>query len=388
MGELFRMWYLKVDTLLLMLAAAVLFAAASALLARFRPGKVLTPWLLVLDLGLLLYVDWKLLAFYVAYTMVSYLLAWSIGKIRRGRKFCFVLFCLLDVAPLFYTRGAAFFPALPQWIVLVGFAYNMLKAVDAVFYVYYTEEKIPLLTYANYLLFFPVLTAGPIFRYRDFLKAYQSPKALTAATAEASVKRLILGLFKKLVVAAFLLKALNRVLQMSSHFYVSGALAVLSYLILYVDLSGYSDIAIAVGTFMGIPVPENFKKPWQAASFTQFWRRWHVTLSDFIREHIFVVVNGKRLNKWISALIGLVTMLVMSLWHEFSLPALCTGLYMGGVLALENLTGLTTVDKRRTPKALYVFRCLVVFSLFAVNAMFFTMSGSQLMQAIRGFFRL
>ena len=175
---------------------------------------------------------------------------------------------------------------------------------------------------------------------------------------------------------------------MSSHFYVSGALAVLRYLILYVDLSGYSDIAIAVGTFMGIPVPENFKKPWQAASFTQFWRRWHVTLSDFIREHIFVVVNGKRLNKWISALIGLVTMLVMSLWHEFSLPALCTGLYMGGVLALENLTGLTTVDKRRTPKALYVFRCLVVFGLFAVNAMFFTMSGSQLLPAIRGFFRL
>ena len=129
------------------------------------------------------------------------------------------------------------------------------------------------------------------------------------------------------------MKALNRVLQMSSHFYVSGALALLSYVILYVDLSGYSDIAIAVGSFMGIPVPENFKQPWTAASFTQFWRKWHVTLSDFIREHIFVVVSGKRLSKWISALIGLITMLVMSLWHEFSLLSLCTGFYMGAVLA-------------------------------------------------------
>ena len=382
------MWYLKVDTLLLMLAAAVGFGAANTLLGRLRPGRTLAPWLLVLDLGLLLYVDWRLMAFYVAYTLFSYLLILAIGRVRRGRKVWFVLFCLMDVAPFFYVRGAAFFPALPLWITLVGFAYNMLKAVDGVFYVYYTDEKIPLLTYANYLLFFPVLTAGPIFRYRDFLKVYQGPKPLSAAAVEASVKRLILGLFKKLVVAVYLMALLNRVLQMSSHFYVSGALAVLSYLILYVDLSGYSDIAIAVGGLMGVTVPENFKKPWTSASFTQFWRRWHVTLSDFIREHIFVVVNGKRLNKWISAVIGLVTMLVMSLWHDFSLAALCTGVYMGGVLALENLIGITTVDKRKTPKALYVFRCLVVFGMFAVNAMFFTMSGAQLLQAIRGFFRL
>lgn len=382
------MWYLKVDTLLLMLAAAVLFAAGSVIYAHYRPGKTLTPWLILLDLGLLIYVDWKLAVFYIAYTFFSYGLVLAIGRLRTGRRVWFVLFCLLDVAPFFYARMSGLVSWLPSLIVLVGFAYNMLKAMDAVFYVYYTDEKIPFLTYANFLLFFPVLTAGPIFRYRDFLKAYRKPQLLTVNTAEQCVKRLILGLFKKLVLAALLTKALQRVLQMYAHFYVSGALALLSYAILYVDLSGYSDIAIAVGSFMGIPVPENFKKPWTAASFTQFWRKWHVTLSDFIREHIFVVVNGKRLNCWISAGIGLLTMLVMSLWHEFSLMALCTGLYMGGLLALENVLGLTTVDKRRTPKALYVFRCLIVLGLFSINAMFFTMSGSQILWAIGGFFKL
>ena len=59
------------------------------------------------------------------------------------------------------------------------------------------------------------------------------------------------------------------------------------------DLSGYSDMAIAVGSVMGYTVPENFRKPWAAASFTQFWRNWHITLSDWVREHIFVVLNGK-----------------------------------------------------------------------------------------------
>lgn len=382
------MWYLKVDTLLLMLAAAVAFSGGSWLLNRLRPGKRLTPWLLVLDLGILCYVSWELAAFYAAYTVVSWLLVRWMGRVKRGRKVWFVLLCLLDLTPFFYARLAGLFDFLPDLFVLVGFAYNMLKAVDAIFYTYYTDEPVPFLVYANFLLFFPVVTGGPIFRYRDFIRLYHSPVMPTAPRTEQCVKRFIRGMFQKLVLAALIQQCLSRVLQMSSHFYVSGALAVLSYLMLYFDMAGYADVAIAVSGLMGLPAPENFKQPWTAASFTQFWRKWHVTLSDWIREHIFVVFGGKRLNKYLSAAIGLVTMLVMSLWHEFGKLALCAGLFMGFFLALENLCGWTTVDKRKTNKWLYVFRCLVVNGLFAVNAMFFTMSGSQLLQAVRGFFRL
>ena len=174
---------------------------------------------------------------------------------------------------------------------------------------------------------------------------------------------------------------------MESHVLVSCMLVVLSYALLYFDLSGYSDIAIAVGTFVGIPVPENFKSPLTAASFTQFWRKWHVTLSDWIREHIFVVVSGKRLNKWISALIGICTMMIMSLWHEFSLLAFLDGIYMGMFLAIENIFGLTTVDRRKTHTAIVVLRCVLVAAFFGVNAMFFTMDAYQLRHALGGFLR-
>ncbi len=382
------MWYLKADTLLLMLAAAVVFALGSFLLGKFAPGKRLTPWLLILDLGILAYVSWELAIFYGVYTLLSWLLTCLMGRVKKGRKFWFVVFCLADLVPFFYARLAGFFPMLPAIFVLVGFAYNMLKAVDGVFYVYYAEEPVDFLTYANYMLFFPVITGGPIFRYRDFKKFYEKPKMPTSEVTLDCAKRFIRGMFKKLVLAAVAQQLLNRVLQMYPHFYVSGALAILSYLILYFDMAGYSDIAISVGTFMGIPVPENFKQPWTAASFTQFWRKWHVTLSDWIREHIFVVVGGKRLNRWISAAIGLCTMLVMSLWHEFDLMALATGVYMGFFLVVENLFGWTTVDKRRGNKTVYVIRCIVVNGLFAINAMFFTMNGAQLLQAVRGFFRL
>lgn len=381
------MWYLQIDTLGILVGITLLYALAGHVLRRFRPQWRLTPFLLVLDLGLLAYVSEKLALFYLAYAAFSYLLVWLLRRAKRCRRPLFVLFCLLDVVPFFFSRLVSIPTDSLFFVTLIGFAYNMLKAVDALFYVYYTPREIRPLAYANFLLFFPVLTAGPIFRYRDFIKAYENPQPVTAEVTARSVKRAILGMFKKMVLVAWLQLGLNRVLRMSPHFYVSIALAALSYALLYFDLSGYSDIAIAFGNMLGFPVPENFKNPLSAASFTQFWRKWHATLSDWIREHIFVVVNGKRLNKYLSALIGLCTMVVMSLWHSFSLSVVVNSLYMGGLLAIENIFSLTTADRRRMKPALYIFRCLVVTGLFAVNAMFFTLSTEQVRQALGGFFR-
>ena len=381
------MWYLQVDTLGIMLGFSVLFVLAGALARKLRPGTRLTPFLIVFDLALIAYVSEKLAAFYLAYTVGSWVLVWLLRRAERCRRPLFVLFCLMNAAPFFFFRLVSVPYDSLFYITLIGFAYNMLKAIDALFFVYYTRREIRPLAYANFLLFFPVVTAGPIFRYRDFIKYYDKPQPPTAAVCERCVKRLILGLFKKMVLVVWVQSLLNRALGMGRHFYVSAALAVLSYATLYLDLSGYSDVAIAVGTFIGIPVPENFKNPLTAASFTQFWRKWHVTLSDWIREHIFVVVNGKRLNKYLSALIGLGTMIVMSLWHSFGRLAVVNGLFMGGLLAIENIFGLTTVDRRRVKPAVYVLRCLLVTGLFAVNAMFFTLNTDQLRQALGGFFK-
>jgi alginate O-acetyltransferase complex protein AlgI len=178
----------------------------------------------------------------------------------------------------------------------------------------------------------------------------------TIDEAQECVKRLIRGLFKKLVLVTWLQTGVDALLQQGNHFYVSFAMALICYALLYADLSGYSDIAIAVGTFLGVPTPENFKQPLQSATFTQFWRKWHVTLSDWIREHIFVVVNGKRLNKYLSALIGMGTMLIMAAWHGFNRVEMLCGVYLGMFLALENIFGQTTVNRRRTNKWLYAFR--------------------------------
>ena len=384
------MWYLQADTLVWILGSTLLYGLAAAILHRVSPQRRLTPFLLLFDLGLLFFVSWQLALFYVGYTLVTYAML-RILKAAKGqglRRILFILFCALCAAPFFYARFALMLPFLPAIFTLVGFAYNMLKAIDGVFYVYYADKDIPLIAYANFLLFFPVLTSGPILRYRDFERDYLSPKPVTAQVTTDAVKRLIRGMFKKMVLVALLVLVLDRLLAARLCLPVSLALIVVSYFTLYFDLSGYSDIAIAVASFTGFSVAENFKNPLTAASFTQFWRKWHVTLSDWIREHIFVVVNGKRLSRPVSAAIGMCTMIVMSLWHEFSWETIVGGAYMGFFLLVENLFNLSTVDKRRTPKGIYWTRCFLVNFFFGINALSFTLSLGEILEVVKGLFRL
>lgn len=382
------MWYLQTDTLLLITGFTVLYALVSAICRRLCSMLNLTPAIIIFDLGLLFYVSEKLALFYIIYSVLSYALIKLLTKAKRWRKALFVIFCLLDIIPLIYVRSAAFGISLPIWVTLIGFAYNMLKAVDGLFYVYYTEQNIPFLTYCNYLLFFPVITGGPIFRYRDFLTAYENPTPIDTKCAVDCVKRIILGLFKKLVLVTWLTASVGIILGYGQHFYVTLLLIIVSYLTLYCDLSGYSDIAIAFSYLVGIPAPENFKKPWEAATFTQFWRKWHVSLSDWIREHIFVVLNGKRLNKYLSAFIGFATMMVMAVWHGFNRAELVCGIYLGLFLAFENIFGQTTVSKRKTNKWVYRLRCACVALLFGINAMFYFLDTPQVLDVLGGLFKL
>ena len=189
------MWYLQIDTLGLLVGVTLLYALAGHALRRFRPQRRLTPFLLVLDLGLLVYVSEKLTLFYLAYTAGSYLLIWLLRRAERHRRPLFVLFCLLDTVPFFFFRLVSVPTESLFYIMLIGFACNMLKAIDGLFFAYYTKEDIRPLAYANFLLFFPVFTAGPIFRYRDFIQYYDKPQPPAAAVCESCIKRLILGLF-------------------------------------------------------------------------------------------------------------------------------------------------------------------------------------------------
>lgn len=378
------MWFLEADIFSRMVLSSVLLCLVSVLSCAIFKKNVMKHLLLPIDLLLIGYVSVKLCAFYVVYTLITFLFVKILKNVKHLRKTLFVLLCLLCTVPFFYSRFTSFFDFLPEIFLLVGFSYNMLKAVDALYFTYYADTDIPLYTYANYMLFFPVITSGPIFRYRDFAKSFDKPKEIKPDLCEKCVKRVIKGLFKKMVALYFVNNYLLFVVEKGEFDTVYSLVVIaLSYVALYLDLSGYSDIAIGLGSITGIIVPENFKKPWLSPSFTVFWRNWHVTLSDFIREHIFVVLNGKKLNRFVSALIGFCTMFVMALWHGFTNIFVVSGVYNGLLLAIENLFGITRADKKKH-RILFYVRCLVVSFLFGINSMIFLFDFDTIFAVLKG----
>lgn len=379
------MWYLEADTLFLLLITSgimILISGFSRILFR----KDFAPKALILaNIAVIGTISYELLLIMILYIIITFVMIKHLTHRKRFRKFLFVLYCLLCTVPFFCGRIHEFVPQLPVLISIIGISYQMLKAVDALYFVYYTEMDIPFFAYANYILFFPTFTAGPIFRYRDWLRVYTTPKKLTYNDFIGYVKRFIWGMFKKMLVLWFVSTVFTHILDCELTWYMSLALIILSYITVYLDLSGYSDIAIATGSAMGFTVPENFRKPLSAASFTMFWRNWHITLSDWVREHIFVVLNGKRLGRIASAAVGFATMFVMEMWHGFSLPYIIGGIYNGFCLGFENLFKITNVDKRRTKKPVYIMRCLIVNFLFALNTLLFTATPEQFVRIMQGF---
>lgn len=367
------------------LIAAIIFSACTYILIKKERTNMVPLFGTLLSAAVLTLFSCKLAACYGVYVIATYLMLCLMQRAKKCRKIMFVSMCVIFILPFLLWRLTDISGFAGQALVLVGFSYNMLKAVDALFYVYYTGIGIKFIDYANFILFFPVFTAGPIFRYRDFAKQFNNLRAVTLYDINCGVKRFISGMFKKVVLVTVFTYAFDYLAAKDVyHWYSSLAIIFLSYLILYVDLSGYSDMAVGVGRMMAIEIPENFKSPWTAASFTQFWRKWHVTLSDWIREHIFVVVQGKKLNKYQSALIGLITMVVMSLWHEFSIMTVIGGLYMGFFLVIENIFSLSTFNVRKEKKYKYIIRCVFVNFFFAINALTFSLDLDKILAILKG----
>jgi alginate O-acetyltransferase complex protein AlgI len=189
---------------------------------------------------------------------------------------------------------------------------------------------------ALYLSFFPHLVAGPIVRAREFLPQLESPRDPGQVQIGTGVFLIGLGLIKKVIIADFLARHV-----VDPTFAVPEAygapdmwLGIYCYAAqIYCDFSGYTDIAIGLALLMGYVFPRNFHSPYRASSFRDFWRRWHMTLSRYLRDFLYIPLGGNRGGKWGTARNLMLTMLLGGLWHGaawgFVLWGGLHGLYLG-----------------------------------------------------------
>jgi alginate O-acetyltransferase complex protein AlgI len=293
------------------------------------------------------------LALFVLMIFSDYLFAKAIHKSEGKKRKILLWFALMySLSFLLYFKYANFFITNFNTLFLTNFSlHNLFLPIGISFYTFqsisyvmdvYRKEIPPSKSfsdYAFYMTFFPHLVAGPIVRAKDFLPQIVNPQIINQNLYKESLVRIITGLLKKLFIADFLAKYVDIVHQAPGGF--SGGENLISMYAysfqIYFDFSGYSDIAIGIALLLGYRLKENFESPYTAPNITIFWRRWHISLSNWLRDYIYIPLGGNRKGVFNTYLFLLITMLIGGFWHGADWRFIFWGLAHGLALAFHKI---------------------------------------------------
>lgn len=304
-------------------------------LAPWRRARV---WLL-LAASFYFYASWNqwLAVLITATTVMDYLLARAMDRMQTQslRRVFLGLSLAVNFGFLVYFKYANFFldslqqalraagietsfPVLSV-ILPIGISFYTFEVVNYIVDVY--QRKIPaeknLGNLMLFILFFPHLVAGPIVRARDFLPQVARVKRFDWARAELGLRFLLLGLFKKIAIADRMAAFADPVFADPSAYSTSAAwIAMIAYWMqIYCDFSGYSDMAVGSAHLLGYKLVQNFRMPYMAVNASELWRRWHISLSTWMRDYVFIPLGGSRKGEWAASRNLLITMTICGLWH-------------------------------------------------------------------------
>lgn len=255
----------------------------------------------------------------------------------------------------------------PGIVLPIGISFFTFQALSYVIDVYRKEVDVQK-NYLNVLLyisFFPQLIAGPIVRYRDINEQIELRKISVEKTAKG-LRRFICGLAKKVLIANTMAAAADAIFaQEAGEMHILTAwLGAFAYLFqIYYDFSGYSDMAIGLGRMFGFDFKENFNYPYCATSVQEFWHRWHISLSTWFKEYLYIPLGGNRKGKFRTALNKLIVFFCTGLWHGANWTFVVWGMFHGLFLLLE-----TYVPKlKKLPNFIgHIYTMLVVIIAFVV----------------------
>ena len=221
--------------------------------------------------------------------------------------------------------------------------------------------------FMTYVSMFPQLIAGPIVRY-DVVSLELHDRNVDFNKFSKGFIRFLRGLFKKVLLANNIGLLFEIVLNSNNMSFLLAWLGAISFTLqIYFDFSGYSDMAIGIGKMLGFTYPENFNYPYIADSITEFWRRWHITLSTFFRDYVYIPLGGNRVSKFRHIINILIVWFLTGLWHGANYNFIIWGLYYALFLLLEKYI----LNKLKMPKVLkHIYTLLVViigWVIFAIE---------------------
>lgn len=264
----------------------------------------------------------------------------------------------------------------------IGISFYTFQAVSYVIDVY--RGDIPaeknLVTLAAYITLFPQLIAGPIIRYRDVADDMKNRK-INLKNVSDGIRRFVFGLGKKVLIANLLGTVCVTYRESTDISVLYAWIYAISYTLqIYFDFSAYSDMAIGLGKIMGLNFTENFNYPYIAKSITEFWRRWHISLSTWFRDYVYIPLGGNRVKKSRHIFNIMVVWCLTGFWHGAGWTFIAWGLYFGILLLCEKLLWGKLLE--RAPKILrHVYVMVIVIISFVIfNAANFTEAWTDIIR--------
>ena len=326
--------------------------------------------------------------------IVNYVMAIMIEEKEKYRKLLFIVTCIFNIGILFFFKYFNFF--VNDVLMLKNVTLNIILPIGISFYTFqilsyvidvYKKEVVAQRSIINlgaYVTMFPQLIAGPIVRYQTIAKELTERKEHVDDIAEG-LRRFIIGLGKKIIIANQMAIIADKVYlsiplhDLNTMFAWIGTIAFA--LQIYYDFSGYSDMAIGLGKMFGFHFVENFNYPYIATSITDFWRRWHISLSSWFRDYVYIPLGGSRCSKGRWMLNIMIVWSLTGLWHGASYNFILWGLYYGVLLMMEKLFFKKYLDKLKGVN--YIITMLIVL----VGWVFFNSSSvDQIIYMIRNLF--
>lgn len=324
---------------------------------------------------------------------VNYLAGLFLGRRKGGgRKLVLILAVVVSAVALIFFKytnflidtlnqiaglglsSLSFLSVLP-----LGISYYIFKLISYVADVYTrkTEPEKNLIDFSAYVLFFPQLIVGPIVRYRDMAQTLHTGKGrCTLQKAEDGAIQFVFGLAKKVILADSIGMLWQDIIAPDGGIGLANAstplawLGILAYsLQLYFDFAGYSEMSNGLSRMMGFECPANFNLPYMATSITDFWRRWHISLSMWFRDYVYIPLGGNRCSKGRQILNMLVVWALTGFWHGANWNFLCWGLYYFVLLVIEKYLLRGVLQKGRGWQRVYtLFFVVLGWGIFTANA--------------------
>ena len=307
---------------------------------------------------------------------INYILGLILDKTtKKGkRRIILTLAILIDLGILGYFKYFNFFAnnvneiigkniiQIREIVLPIGISFYTFQILSYIIDLYKKDIKVQKnpLNLALYISFFPQLIAGPIVKYHDIEKQL-SKRNVTIDKFAKGVKRFVYGLSKKVIIANSVAIIADEIFASTSINMMIGWIGIISYTLqIYFDFSGYSDMAIGLGKMFGFDFMENFNLPYTSKSITEFWRRWHISLSTWFKEYLYIPLGGNRKGKLRTYINLAIVFLATGFWHGASWNFILWGIYNGFFLIIERIKLKEILDKNKIKIVNHIYSLLVI----------------------------